>query len=412
MTKRVLRFGLVLFVALLLLTPAVIYAQDEPPEKTGAAEGPSICQPVSPGDNPGPDTFGYVYRDDELDPGEWVDISGTGTEITGSVLENLCTQVNIGFTFYYYGSPKTQVYVCADGYLRFGGTGGSDWTVDCPVVNANDPDDAIYAFWTDLDAEPGNGGFGGGSVYYQTLGSSPNRTFVVEFEDVQYWDSEEEATFEVILFETSGDILVQFLDVPSPPYYSTYGAAIGIENSVGDDGLTYACNVSDMVEDEMNVLFRYNFDLGDWVWYDTNHNGLQDAGEPGVGGIHVDLYYTDDCSGQWVDDTNTDANGDYLFPYLLAGTYCLEFGIPAGWDITLQNAGLDGIDSDANPTTGRITNINLDTRYDDLDQDMGLYKVVIEEEEEEFVPEWGSVALLGSGLAGLAGYATLRWRRR
>jgi hypothetical protein len=42
------------------------------------------------------------------------------------------------------------------------------------------------------------------------------------------------------------------------------------------------------------------------------------------------------------------------------------------------------------------------------------------EPETGFVPEWGSIALLGSGLAGLAGYATLRqrsgqglrWRKR
>ena len=57
-----------------------------------------------------------------------------------------------------------------------------------------------------------------------------------------------------------------------------------------------------------------------------------------------------------------------------------------------------------NTTTGKVSNIGVSVD--------GLDGIAFGEAEAEFVPEWGSIALLGSGLAGLAGYASLRWRKR
>jgi hypothetical protein len=146
--------------------------------------------------------------------------------------------------------------------------------------------------------------------------------------------------------------------------------------------------------------------LGDLVWDDLDRDGLQDAREPGVPGVLASLYGNSSCTGRrlWADTTDT--NGNYLFTNVLSGTYCVEFSdIPPGWAISSQDRGADDtVDSDADPATAQIR--HLVVTADDYDQDLGLYM------EGEFVPETGALLLLGSGLAGLVGYGSLRWRRR
>ena len=51
-------------------------------------------------------------------------------------------------------------------------------------------------------------------------------------------------------------------------------------------------------------------EIGNRVWLDDNGNGVQDAGEPGIQGVHVNLY---DASGNLVGSATTDAAGDYYF---------------------------------------------------------------------------------------------------
>ncbi|MDM8539627.1 SdrD B-like domain-containing protein [Desulfococcaceae bacterium HSG9] len=79
--------------------------------------------------------------------------------------------------------------------------------------------------------------------------------------------------------------------------------------------------------------------IGDTIWSDTNGNGVQDAGEPGIPGVTVYLY---DGSGNLVDTQVTDANGHYLFTDLPAGDYTIKVDIatlPPGLVQTYDDAG-------------------------------------------------------------------------
>src|SRR5262249_30535082 len=77
--------------------------------------------------------------------------------------------------------------------------------------------------------------------------------------------------------------------------------------------------------------------LGDFVWRDINANGIQDAGEPGIAGVTVQLI------GNGTRTTTTDANGYYSFDTsaLPSGSYWVQLGsIPAGYSLSpLRAAG-------------------------------------------------------------------------
>lgn len=84
--------------------------------------------------------------------------------------------------------------------------------------------------------------------------------------------------------------------------------------------------------------------VGDKVFIDTNGNGLQDAGEPGLGGVTVTLL---DGSGNSAGSTTTAADGTYSFTGLVPGNYQVKFATPTGYSLTTVDAGDDAIDSDA-----------------------------------------------------------------
>jgi hypothetical protein len=115
------------------------------------------------------------------------------------------------------------------------------------------------------------------------------------------------------------------------------------------------------------------YHLGDRVWYDTDQDGLQDGGEPGAQGVVVQFYENPMCSATYTYSRTTNLSGGYLFTDLTTSTVCLKFQeIPDGWQISpLDQGGDDAVDSDVDPTSATIENIELEG--DDLDEDLGLY---------------------------------------
>src|SRR5437588_298258 len=94
----------------------------------------------------------------------------------------------------------------------------------------------------------------------------------------------------------------------------------------------------------MTVDFGYYrpVSIGDFVWVDTNGNGIQDFGEPGINGVTVHLSGTTGSGGSVSLDTVTAGNGGYLFSGLAPGTYTLSINNThaalAGYTPTAVNA--------------------------------------------------------------------------
>ncbi|WP_130451553.1 SdrD B-like domain-containing protein [Zhihengliuella halotolerans] len=184
-----------------------------------------------------------------------------------------------------------------------------------------------------------------------------------------------------------GDYVVEFV-APEGKTFSPQAAS-------GNDATDSDANPEDgrtdvvMLTEEMSVLDTVDAGLidddaagigsiGDFVWDDTNADGVQDAGEPGVPDVVVNLLDADgnvveDAEGNPVSDT-TDENGNYALAGLEVGDYVVEFVAPEGKTFSPQAAsGNDATDSDANPEDGRTDVVTLTEEMSVLDTvDAGL----------------------------------------
>ncbi len=142
--------------------------------------------------------------------------------------------------------------------------------------------------------------------------------------------------------------------------------------------------------------------IGDYTWEDLNSNGIQDAGEPPLSGVNIILSGTDGVGNPVSSTTSTTASGLYVFSNLTPGTYKLNFAIPSGYQVSLQNAGADdNIDSDIHTFTGAIDGITLLSGSSNLTYDAGYYK--FSSIEDRVWEDSNGNGIQNSGEPGIAG---------
>ncbi len=161
--------------------------------------------------------------------------------------------------------------------------------------------------------------------------------------------------------------------VAAPAGFVATPSAQGGNNATDSNGNPANVTLATNTSNDLTIDFGYfmTASVGDFVWNDLNANGVQDGGEPGIGGATVTLTGP---SGPL--STTTDASGGYSFQKLVPGTYTVCTALPSGYSNTsLANQGNNAaLDSDGSGTSNCAT-VTLAGGQTNNTIDFGFYKV-------------------------------------
>ena len=177
--------------------------------------------------------------------------------------------------------------------------------------------------WDDADADgiqdPGELGLAGVTVRLLTPGANG---IAGDADDVLVATTTTNPSGNYLFTVTAGLFYLDF-DLPAGYFFSPQDQGADETADSDADPTTGSTAVFSMVLGEVDLDWDAGVfgeaSVGDRIWSDDNGDGIQDAGEPGIQGVVIELLRTSD--GSLLATVTTAADGSYIFPSLRPGNY-------------------------------------------------------------------------------------------
>ena len=183
----------------------------------------------------------------ELDFFNWITIDNP----TSVSLEDneVSAAIQLPFLFSFYARAHDEIFIGSNGILGFVPDELSS-ALNQAIPDAAGPNAIICAYWDNLDPSEG------GQITYGTVGTAPNRKFVITWDDVPLAGGNTPLTFQAIIEETTQRIVFQYLEIhPGSSSAGGSGATVGLENHGGFLSAKHLFNGNRNLRNEQTIAF-------------------------------------------------------------------------------------------------------------------------------------------------------------
>lgn len=181
-------------------------------------------------------------------PTEWESEFGTGLQLG----DDDCQLIDLGFSFTFYGNEYNEVWVNTNGNLTFNECNTRFWPTNIPDDREMHMIGTLYGDFGQA-FEPDTVDW---NVYVNTIGTAPERTFVVTWYKVKAWGWPGTNTFQAQLHEGSGNILFAYNGLSANGYNNINGTEMNIGISGGTEYVNTATAEEIPSFDGSNICYK------------------------------------------------------------------------------------------------------------------------------------------------------------